>query len=466
MAADGHTSFINIESGSKLKLEIIKYLDGLQSQLVEAMDHGVDINQSGELLRLISTDVQQILTVSTHASSGSVLCVRNMLLENAIRLEKTSGFSALISTLFVTVAINKYAREYSQRNPKNININDSLQALAQASRRASGSIALKAIRQYCKDPLASSIVIQACNMSGHSGHIYVDNTPSAITSIELTGGYTFNFGIEKNFQLSTKLSEWKVNSPKILLLDGVIETVGEINRLLEYMHEKKQPCVIIARGFSNEVLGTLSVNKSRETLDVIPVLAPFDLEGINALADLGVVCQSSVVSSLKGDAISAIDPDTLKTVDSVTANHSSIVIQNAIADQGVKIHIDNLLSKKNETSIVDKKELLDKRTKALGSVCTHVRIAGDGLYAKHTKRRIQHGINMLKNICRYGSINLSAINCANNDVIKSVASVLLRIGYEHVSAREFVVGLKCGETIVNNIFSSSTYAVIDERDKI
>ena len=457
------TPKFNIES----RHTIIDYIDRLESMLIDTITTGLSINQGGHLYRLTAADIRPALFASTRARGGVEFCIRNILLESTINLEKTSGFAALVSVISSIQTIKSNISSLHLNNKVNLpDIHTQLSHLARSSRKASKSQAFKAIMEYCKDPLASSIIIQACSMTGHSGQVYVDNTPAARSSIELTNGYTFNFGVEPNFLYSSKIKEWKSVRPSVILIDGIIETVGEINRVLEYCNSEKLACMIFARGFSEEVLGTLAVNKSRETLDVIPVAVPFDLEGINSLVDLAAICGCDIISSLKGDLISAIEPSELPKVDSINAQQDQIVIVNKKTEHIVQRQVSNIIEKRNKETVTDKVDLLNKRLRTLSSVCTHVRIAGDDLRSKNTKVRVQHGINMLKHICRYGCINLYKLPAKDisSPIVKAI-DILKEAGYNDVSSKEFLLGLRTGHSIAENILSAAVYLVLDENNK-
>ena len=451
---------IKVRVKTDTRVEVLDYLVKLESLLLKSISTGLDLEQSGKFYKLTAADTRQILFASTRARGGVTVCVRNMLLENVVRLDKKSGFASFISTLASIKMIKKNLSIFSENNTK-LNIDEQLNRISQASRHASLDLAMNTIREYCKDPLASSMLLQACTLTGHSGQIYVDSTPATENSIELTNGYTFEFGIEPNFCASSKTQEWKEYGAKPIIIDGIIETVGEINRVLEYCHNEKSACIIFARGFSEEVLGTLAVNKARETLNVVPVLVPFDLEGINSLVDLAVICGVDVVSSIKGDAISAIDPYELKEVDYINAGLGKITITNIRTESAVKNHSMNISKRKEDTNIDDKKNLLNKRIKSLSSVCTNIRIAGEGLSQDNLKTRIQHGINMFKHICRFGCITLKEVENIGDVCILELIEDLHRGGIKSVPTEGFLLGLKCAESVTNNILSSSVYLITD-----
>ena len=68
---------------------------------------------------------------------------------------------------------------------------------------------------------------------------------------------------------------------------------------------------------------------------------------------------------------------------------------------------------------------------------------------------------MLKHICRFGCITLNNISDTKDACIKDVINDLIDNGINTVSSKEFILGIKCAESISNNILSSSVYLTID-----
>ena len=455
--------FTTLQTGKESIYDILSFLSEIEADINQMLTGSLALRRSGQYKQLTATDVRLALFARARARGGVPFCIRNMLLEAISNVEKSSGFAALTAALYATVAVqSKLQLRLAGVHHSPDDISTEIQEVTRLSTRASRDKAFKTLRQYNRDPLTSSITIQACNMTGHNGQVYIDNEYSSSSSIELTAGYTFQCGMENNFQLSTKTGEWKEYSVKVLVIDGLIESVGEINRVLEYFHEEKRPGVIFARGFSEEVLGTLSVNKSRGTLNIIPVKVEYDLEGINTLVDLAVVCGTDVVSSLKGDVISAIDPLNIVTVDKVVITSNRSIISNKSSDYNVKNHIKNIINQKDSTNVEDKQLLFDKRTKSLSSVCTNIKLSSNLDNKAELQLRIQHGINMLKQICRYGIVDLGTLKNHVEDInVKNVITKFETAGYTSFSSRELALGLHVGNELANSILSSAAYVVLD-----
>ena len=89
------------------RVEVLDYLVNLEGLLLKSISTGLDLEQSGKFYKLTAADTRQILFASTRARGGVAVCVRNMLLENVVRLDKKSGFASFISTLTSIKMIKK-----------------------------------------------------------------------------------------------------------------------------------------------------------------------------------------------------------------------------------------------------------------------------------------------------------------------------------------------------------------------
>ena len=65
---------------------------------------------------------------------------------------------------------------------------------------------------------------------------------------------------------------------KVLIIDGMIESIGEIHHVLEKAASEKNPIVMFVRSMADDVRSTLSLNVKRGTIDLIPVEVGFNEE--------------------------------------------------------------------------------------------------------------------------------------------------------------------------------------------
>ena len=242
-----------------------------------------------------------------------------------------------------------------------------------------------------------SMLQKALRLAGFAGRIVVEKTTSAIPSVELVRGYTF----ELQQLLPADVS---ILNPKVVCIDGYVESVSEIHHLLEAASSAKEPVLLFLRGLSDDVKHTLKVNYDRGSLRVIPVAVRFDLEGMNTLIDISVVAGCDLISSLKGDLISSIKFDELPHVEQITLFKGRTVITNKATSRRVKQHLSELRKRRADIHLVeDVGKLLDKRIKSLSPSLVVIRLPDDKNYViksqsidyalRAIRSAIEHGLN-------------------------------------------------------------------------
>jgi hypothetical protein len=182
------------------------------------------------------------------------------------------------------------------------------------------------------------------------------------TVVELLKGFTFE-SLTPAFSIKNK----EFISPRVICVDGFIESVSEIHHFLEEVSSLKENAFIFARGASDEVIHTLKINYDRNTLICIPVIVTYDLEGANLLNDIATVCNADLISSLKGDLISSIRAKDSSRVDSITVSNPGIIVKNQKANHNINDYVLRLQRKAQDTNNDFVYDSLKKRIQRLGT---------------------------------------------------------------------------------------------------
>jgi chaperonin GroEL len=304
---------------------------------------------------------------------------------------------------------------------------------------------------------------------GADGQIFIHKDVSCDTVLELINGYKFSCKIDPRFIAATKIEKWDRTAPKMFIIDGIVESVSEINRILEDASNKKYPGVLLALGFSEEVIATLSVNYLRGSLDMLPLAPIVGIENINTLTDIAVVIGADVVSSNKGDLVSSIDPEEIRHVDRVTSDLRGILIQNESTKKWISAHINHLLKKRDDEEMNDKVNLINLRLASLASKYCHIRVGkhlADEL--PFLAGRIESGIKIGREISKFGVIDVAAaagdINhgvCLTMEIVKDTLRRLAHEGYDKVPASSLVLGIRSGLSCCKSIASTGCFIVSD-----
>lgn len=219
---------------------------------------------------------------------------------------------------------------------------------------------------------SQNILLESLIYCKPSSKINIKRSINDKSYIEISNSYSFKVDSLIQTKIHCALTS------KIILIDGFIENVSEIHHLLEYfsLEEKTTPFLIFCRGMSDDVCHTIATNNLRGTFLCFPYKVNFDLENANTLVDIAVITGSDIISTLKGDLISSIKIDSLKTVDSFIKTSSEILIKNSKYRQQVNNHI-NQLKFKAENSNEDIKKYLFERIKSLTSNSIDIVIPDD-----------------------------------------------------------------------------------------
>ena len=116
---------------------------------------------------------------------------------------------------------------------------------------------------------AKSIIYNAIKVAGLNGKIFVEPNKIDKTIIELKDSYNFSFILPIGPFIGQQ--KWERNWCRCLCIDGVIESLGEIDGILQEASSQNIPVAIFARGFSSDVINTIKVNVDRGTLDILPI---------------------------------------------------------------------------------------------------------------------------------------------------------------------------------------------------
>ena len=263
------------------------------------------------------------------------------------------------------------------------------------SKKASLDDLRNIIISQTNDATLSNLLFDSLLLAGFGGRITVEKSSNDLASIEVIEGFTFKV---KTFEEKPI----KILNSRVLVIDGFIESVSEINMLLEGASSTKHPLVLITRGFHEEVLNTIKVNKTRGTIDMYPIVVEFNLEGINKLNDISIACSSSLFSSNLGQLISNINIEDAKKVDEVSIYVNSICVKNLASKNEVNSHIKFLLSKREESKNVE--EVYEERIRSLSSRNLIIRLPDSRDFVVK-RQSIDYCLRSIKSMIEFGVID-------------------------------------------------------------
>ena len=343
------------------------------NRIVSYASESVLKSEKGKIL--LKTDIQTC--VNYKFDDDLKRSIHKILMDHCFYAERLSpgGFQkTLLNVMSLANGVENHSSEVQIFHPR---LND-LEAL---------------IENTVREKSISKLVIEAIRLAGFGGKVSIEKSVNSSTSIELIEGYVFKHN-------PVGLKPVKLTKPKVVCIDGYIESVSEVNMLFEGAVETKHQLLLISRGMHDDVVNTIKVNRDRGTMFVYPVIINFDLDGINTMVDISTVAGTNPVSCHLGDLISSIKISDACDVDEVTVIGNSLTFKNSKTRSNVNVHVRNLLEKA-KTSNFDIESLVTTRLKSLTGSNVVIRIPDDSNYVLKSQA-IDNVLRSIKSILDYG----------------------------------------------------------------
>lgn len=154
--------------------------------------------------------------------------------------------------------------------------------------------------------------------------------------IEKVDDFLFNFDFD--FEFYKNNSGLQVKDYFFIIIDGYIESVGEIHHLMFNANKNKRPYVIFCHGMSDEVKYNIVKNNKEGRTQILPVSIDFNENTLNILNDLAVVHDASVVSSKLGQTISQEIRKELPVGKKISFYREKIIIKSVASDKKIYEH--------------------------------------------------------------------------------------------------------------------------------
>lgn len=218
----------------------------------------------------------------------------------------------------------------------------------------------------------------AISKVGLNGAVHIKESKTGKTYLDLTEGINFDRGFDGTspyFIMDTIKHNTEMDNPYILLYKGELNSFRNLIPLLQQVMKANANLVIIAHGYSPDVLSSLIANKQQGKIKVAAIKAPYygDLRH-DTMNDLALIYNTIYLDESFGDKVlTQLSLDELGTCDKVIINaKNSSFIGTAIEREIIDNHISTLNElKKSDTISTQYSEIIDSRINNLsGYVAT------------------------------------------------------------------------------------------------
>jgi len=306
-----------------------------------------------------------------------------------------------------------------------------------------------------------------------TGVVMMETSQDGNTTIEVVEGVQYEKGFTNNHFVTNHSSNTaELNNPKILLIDSAVDTIRQIQTVLEHVI-KNNIALLIVGDVDAKVAAALAMNKNKGAIKVNIVPAP--THGVNRkeiFDDLALLTGATVISENLGDDLDLIDLDCLGTCIKAVSTFKDTVFQiQEDQSEDIKLIIESikeqLLIESNPNKIVK----LEKRLAMLSAKLAIVKVGGNSdVELNEKKDRVEDAICATKAAIKEGVVaggGVALINAARNIKTK-LASEQLVIGslyypcktimknagleYEDINKKNVGVNVETGKTV--NMFKA------------
>ena len=227
--------------------------------------------------------------------------------------------------------------------------------------------------------------------------VAIENHDGEEIIIDCSEDFTFRFDYDFDYyQRNVGLS---VSNYRFIIIDGMIESVGEIHHLMEKANKTKEPYVIFCHGINEEVKYNILKNNAEGRTQILPVNINFNEETLNVLNDLAVVHNDSVVSSKMGQTISQEVRGDLKKAPLITFYKNRLIIKSNTNDVTIKTHRQflrmRILEGKSKGDV--NTDILIDRLKSFSTKTVKIYIP-ESINSKKFSRELDYSLRFMSNL--------------------------------------------------------------------
>ena len=140
------------------------------------------------------------------------------------------------------------------------------------------------------DPELGKIIADAFRAVGNTGVVMMETSADGKTLVEIVDGVQYDKGLTNSHFITNKqTSVAELDNPLVLLIESPVDTIRQIQTVLEYVIKNNKPLLIIG-DLEQGVLSALAMNKNKGNIKVNVINAPtYGVSKQEVLQDLSLL---------------------------------------------------------------------------------------------------------------------------------------------------------------------------------
>ena len=280
------------------------------------------------------------------------------------------------------------------------------------------------------DPLLGKIIADAFRSVDNTGVVMMETASDGKTHVEVVDGVQYDKGLKNSHFITNQATKTaELENPLVLLLESPVDTIRQIQSVLEYVIKNNKPLLIIG-DLEQGVLSALAMNKMKGNIKVNVIDAPtFGISKQQMLQDLSLLTGATIINEDLGDDMEMIQPEHLGgCVKSVTSHEDTILQVEESPEEVIEV-IDEIKSKLLKEKNPNKLIKLEKRLAMLSAKIAIVKVgANSEIELKEKTDRVEDAICATKAAIKEGIVpggGIALLNAATNITAKSLGEAVL-----------------------------------------
>lgn len=225
------------------------------------------------------------------------------------------------------------------------------------------------------DEKIGDIISDIMSKIGEDGTIKVEDGQGVDVTSKVVEGMVIDKSYASPYMVTNpETMEATLDDPFILLVDDKLTNIQALAGCLRSVHQTGRPLFIIAESYSDDILGTLIMNRMRpDGLNSVVIQSPsYGVNRRNMLDDIAILTGGRVVSDVTGTKLenAVVESGILGSAKRVVVNRlNTVIIGGAGKADAVKARTDAIRAQANtETDEFDKKNLRERLAKLTSGI--------------------------------------------------------------------------------------------------
>ena len=428
----------NLNFGQDARVNVFKGIEKL-TQAVSST-----LGASGKCVMLEDHTGRPIITKDGVTVADSIILrdpVENMgatlLKEAARKTVQEAGDGTTTATVLAHAILKEAYKVADKTNSRELKdgINSAVKKTVSYLKTLSVDVKDKMIDQIAtistnNDPVLGEIIANAFRAVDNTGVVMMETASDGVTQVEVVDGVQYEKGLKNSHFITNQANKTaELEKPLVLLLESPVDTIRQIQSVLEHVIKNNKPLLIIG-DLEQGVLSALAMNKMKGNIKVNVIDAPtYGINKQQMLQDLSILTGAVIINEDLGDDMDMIQPEHLGSCVKSVTSHEDTILQVEESPQEVLDVIQELKQSISTEKNPNKLIKFEKRLAMLSAKIAIVKVgANSEIELKEKTDRVEDAICATKAAIKEGIVpggGIALLNAATNITAKSIGETVL-----------------------------------------